>query len=173
MKSSGISEQLKSTIVRAFARQRDFARQFEVSFPVIQDRFIHLANVQAGITISVENLAALSHDFQTVIESLRSLTEKGEVATTEVNMAMMQLKEFEDDPKNITEDLVDAATVLANADIWMQSSKEFVWRTIEMALPKVRREAVRDLSADRLRAWADDIAEELERRNLDRSSDVE
>lgn len=172
MAKSAISEQLKSTMVRVFGKQRDFARQFEQSFPVIQDKLISLANVQAGQAISIENLNVLVGDLQVIIESFRSLAQKGDEAVTEANIATMQLKEFESDPTNITEDLVDATTILANADIWMQSSKDFIWRTIELALPKARREAIGELSSDRLADWGNDIAEELKRRNLERGSDA-
>lgn len=163
-KARGISEQLKSTIVTAFGRQRDFAKQFEESFPAIQSGLIDLANIQAGQSLSAENLQGVVKDLVLIVESLQMLAEKGEQAVTEANVAAMQLKEYEDDPSLIAEDLVDAATILANADIWMQSSADFVGKTVELALPKVRREAVSKLTKDSLLAWASDISDELRKR---------
>lgn len=164
-KRLGISDQLKSSITMAFGRQRDFAKQFEESFPAIQKGLIEMAQIQSGQEISVNSLAALSKDLTVIVESLQLLASKGKEAITEANTATMQLKEFEDDPSLIAEDLIDVATVLANADIWMQSSADFVGKTAELALPKVRRQAVADLSHDALRAWADDISDELRRRS--------
>lgn len=165
MARKGISHQLKSTVTNAFSRQRDFARQFEESFPAIHTGLIELANINAGEQISIGELSHIVKDLSVIVEGLQLLAHKGQEAITEANIAAMQLKEYEDDPSLIAEDLVDAATILANADIWMQSSADFVSKTAEMVLPKVRREAVGALSHDALRAWADDITDELRQRS--------
>src|SRR3990172_195728 len=159
-----LSEHLKSTMVQAFGKQREFTRQFEASFPVIQEKLISLANVQAGQSISVESLAVLAQDLQTIVISLRSLVEKGESAITEANIASMQLKEFEGTPAEVTESLVDTTQILANSDIWMQTSSAFIAQTVEMALSKPRREAISKLTLDALLAWYQDIVGELDKR---------
>lgn len=164
MARRAISDQLKSTITTAFGRQRDFAKEFEASFPLIHEKLIDIAQVQAGQSISVENLAALTKDLVVIVESLKSLAEKGEAATTEANVAAMQLKEYEDDPSLIAEDLVDAATILSNADIWMQTSADFVAHTVELALPKARQDAISRLTKETLIAWGSEISAEMRRR---------
>lgn len=154
-----LDERLKNTITEAFRRQREFTNTFKREFPVIQNRLIKLAEISAGTSITGQNLAALSEDLQTAVASLQNLAALAEQAVTEANVAAMGLKEMEAEPEEITELLVDEATLLANADIHMQSNVAFIVKTLSFALPKPRREALRQLKPPVLAAWLDDILE--------------
>ena len=165
MARKAISDQLKSTITTAFGRQRDFARNFEESMPVIHEKLIDIAQIQAGQSINSETLTRIANDVMVLAETFKQLAERGEAATMEANIAAMKLKEYEDSPGLIAEDLVDAATILANADVWMQTSADFVTQTIELALPKTRQTAISRLTRDTLIAWGSEISHEMRRRS--------
>lgn len=159
-----LAERLKSTMVEAFRRQRDFTQEFEANFPVIQKKLISLAEISAGQSISVENLAVVVQDLNLILDSMRSLAQRAEGVVTEANIAAMKLKELEGEPKAITEALVDQAQILANADIWMQTDDTFIARVLEFAIPGPRRAAVGKLTTVRLNDWLSDFLDELDKR---------
>ena len=163
-KVTPLAERLKSTMVDAFRRQREFTREFESNFPVIQKELIRLAEVTAGQSIGVESLAIIVQDLNTILVSFRSLAEKAETSITEASIATMKLKELEDEPKAITEALVDQAQILANADIWMQADEDFIAQVLEFALPGPRRAAIGKLTMTKLDDWFFDIVDETEKR---------
>ena len=118
-KQRPIGERLKTAVESAFSRQRAFTEEFEHDFDVIQKASIEIAELTSG----QEKVAALLKTFTTAMDHL--LARQNE-AVSMLGAATFNLAEYRDDPRQITEDFGDPATVLANLPFVLTHDPDYI-----------------------------------------------
>lgn len=153
-KRRGVGDRLKSTVVRAFRRQRDFAEAYEKYMPEIEKASIEIAQAAVGTEMTTKLL-------EEVVVAMKTLSDKMNESATALGAATFGMKEYENDPAAITEIFSDTATVAANLEIAIATDPDLLTRALFYATADTRAAAIAEMDEVTRGAWLDDLLDDM------------
>ncbi len=181
-KRVGAGERLRNTMVEAFQRIRPLDREFRENLSHIIDNNARLAE----LTVAWEHMISLvrrhsidiarlpefqdaaqqaaeakklASDNDTLAEAMQLALSRQTEVVTEIGVASMNLKEFEDEPQQIGELMMNAALIATNWKFIVHSDDEVLADTLTGVLPTTRKSALARLSEAERDEWLNDLLE--------------